>query len=74
MGTRKLSGKPVEMLGGNLRWTSTPYGRISNTSSPSHATETGISSVGVGHWVLINLTFKSTSEIFLLTFLDLIFL
>ena len=39
MGTSKLSGKPDEMLGGYLRWTSIPSRRMS-----LHATETGISS------------------------------
>ena len=33
MGTSKLSGKPDEMLGGYLRWTSIPSRRSSNTPS-----------------------------------------
>ena len=33
MGTSKLSGKPDEMLGGYLRWTSIPSKRSSNTPS-----------------------------------------
>ena len=33
MGTSKLAGKPDEMLGGYLRWTSIPSRRSSNTPS-----------------------------------------
>ena len=33
MGTSKLSGKPDEMLGGYLQWTSIPSRRSSNTPS-----------------------------------------
>ena len=33
MGIGELSGKPNEMLGGNLRWTSIPCKRSSNTPS-----------------------------------------
>ena len=44
MGTSKLSGKPGEMLGDYLRWTSIPSRRSSQYSYPLHATETGISS------------------------------
>ena len=44
MGTSKLSGKPGEMLGNYLRWTSIPSRRSSQYSYPLHATETGISS------------------------------
>ena len=33
MGTGELLGKPDEMLGGYLRWTSIPSRRSSNTSS-----------------------------------------
>ena len=53
MGTGELSGKPDEMLGVNLRWTSIPSWRSSNT------TETGISSGCVGQ-TLRSSTFKAT--------------
>ena len=33
MGTGKLSGKPDEMLGGNLQWTSIPSRGSSSTAS-----------------------------------------
>ena len=40
MGTRKLSGKPDEMLGGYMRWTSIPSKGCGNTPLESlHAKE-----------------------------------
>ena len=54
MGTSKLSGKPEEMLGGNLRWTSNTCRRSSNTLQLLHATETRIHDLVLwaGTWLL----------------------
>ena len=43
-------GTSDKMLGGNLRWTSIPSRRSSNTPSRLHVKETGISSSSVGEF------------------------
>ena len=49
VGTSILSGKPDEMLGGYLRWTSIPSRRSSNTPSRFMLRKPGLALAVMGH-------------------------